>query len=287
MLLYLYVVNGKSEWMNEWMSEWTNERTNKRKNERTNECFFFFMAVWTPIRYVTLQFRDRVGASSLRYKTRAEITVLVREQKLYPVWTDGRMNEGTNEGKNAFRVALWTPIRYVTLHFRARQGAASLRYRSRAEITVLMWEQKPYPVWMDGRERTDERTEERMLFVWQCEHLSDMWLFTLGLGTAQLRSVTEIAPKSPFLCENRRPIRYGFHAGAKAIWHIKSEYGFSQSIPRNRNGHYRTQTGLTTTKQQLTNFIPQWNLVITLPIPSILYHATAILTVLIILAASE
>ena len=59
--------------------------------------------------------------------------------------------------------------------------------------------------------RTDQRTtnNERMLFVWQCEHLSDMWLFTLELGTAQLRSITEIAPKSPFLCENRSPTRYG------------------------------------------------------------------------------
>ena len=71
-------------------------------------------------------------------------------------------------------------------------------------------------------EQTKERTNERMLFVWQCEHLSHMWLFSLELGTAQLRPVTEISPKSPFLCVNRRPIRYGFHAGAKAIWHIIS-----------------------------------------------------------------
>ena len=97
-----------------------------------------------------------------------------------------RTNERTNERTNAFRVAVWTPIRYVTLHLRDRVGAASLRYRNRAEITVLMWKQKPYPVWTDGR------TEERMLFVWQCEHLSDMWLFTVELGTAQLRSITEI-----------------------------------------------------------------------------------------------
>ena len=43
--------------------------------------------VWTPIRYVTLQFRDRRGATSLCYRNRAEITVLyVCEQKPYPVW---------------------------------------------------------------------------------------------------------------------------------------------------------------------------------------------------------
>ena len=32
---------------------------------------------------------------------------------------------------------------YVTLHFRDQRGAASLRYRNRAKITVLMCEQKP------------------------------------------------------------------------------------------------------------------------------------------------
>ena len=34
---------------------------------------------------------------------------------------------------------------------------------------------------------------------------------------AQLRKVTEIVPKSLFLCVNRRPFRYGFNAGSKAI----------------------------------------------------------------------
>ena len=55
---------------------------------------------------------------------------------------DGRTDGRTNERTNAFRVAVWTPIRYVTLYFRARHGAASPRYRNRAEITVLMWEEK-------------------------------------------------------------------------------------------------------------------------------------------------
>ena len=35
---------------------------------------------------------------------------------------------------------------------------------------------------------------------------------------AQLHKVSEIAPKSLFLCVNRRPFRYGFSAGSKAIW---------------------------------------------------------------------
>ena len=37
------------------------------------------------------------------------------------------------------------------------------------------------------------------------------------IGAAQFRSVTEIVPKSPFLCVNRNSIRYDFGAGAKAI----------------------------------------------------------------------
>ena len=35
------------------------------------------------------------------------------------------------------------------------------------------------------------------------------WLSTFEIGEAQFRSVTEIAPKSPFLCVYRSPIRYG------------------------------------------------------------------------------
>ena len=42
---------------------------------------------------------------------------------------------------------VWTPIRYVTLHSSDRRGVASLRYRNRAQITVLMCKQKPYLVW--------------------------------------------------------------------------------------------------------------------------------------------
>ena len=37
-----------------------------------------------------------------------------------------------------------TPIQYVRRHFRDRRSAASLRYRNRAEITVLICGQKPY-----------------------------------------------------------------------------------------------------------------------------------------------
>ena len=43
------------------------------------------------------------------------------------------------------------PIRYVTLHFQDRRSAASLRYRNRAEITVLMFELKIYLKWFSRR----------------------------------------------------------------------------------------------------------------------------------------
>ena len=49
---------------------------------------------------------------------------------------------------------VWTPIRYVTLHFRDQRGAASLRYRNSAAKTVLMRVQKPYPVWFSCRRKS-------------------------------------------------------------------------------------------------------------------------------------
>ena len=49
--------------------------------------------------------------------------------------------------------------------------------------------------------------------------LSAMSRSTFEIGAAQLRSVTEIAPKSPFLCVNRSLNRYDFRGGAKTIRH--------------------------------------------------------------------
>ena len=53
---------------------------------------------------------------------------------------------------------------------------------------------------------------------------------TLEIGAAQLRSVAEIAPKSPFLCVNRSPsVPYGFSACAKAIRDSMNTYPISDS----------------------------------------------------------
>ena len=75
------------------------------------------------------------------------------------------------------------------------------------------------------------------------QNLSDMWRSTFKIGDAQLRSVTEIAPKSLFLCLNWRSIWNGFRAGVirdlkirgrrrqkKLRW--KSESAFFQSSSR-------------------------------------------------------
>jgi len=43
-------------------------------------------------------------------------------------------------------------------------------------------------------------------------------IILVEISLAQLRKVTEIAPKSLFLCVNRRAFRYGFSVGSKAIW---------------------------------------------------------------------
>ena len=45
------------------------------------------------------------------------------------------------------------PIRYVTLHFQDRRSAASLSYRNRAEITVLMCELKIHLKWFSRRRK--------------------------------------------------------------------------------------------------------------------------------------
>ena len=50
-------------------------------------------------------------------------------------------------------------------------------------------------------------------------------------GAAQLRSFTEIEPKSPYVCVNRSPIWYG--AGARAIIHYCVNIGFKYQCSLN------------------------------------------------------
>ena len=75
-------------------------------------------------------------------------------------------------------------------------------------------------------------------FTWRHEklspvlygHLSDMWLSTLKISAAQLRSVTEIAPPQPFLYVNRSPIWYDFHGGTQAIRYSVYTYPIYNSL---------------------------------------------------------
>ena len=78
-----------------------------------------------------------------------------------------------------FSGIVWTPIRYVTLHFKRSARCSFARYRNRAEISVLICEQKPYPLWFlcwrksypvlckhslrlsDGRQNTPQHLENR------------------------------------------------------------------------------------------------------------------------------
>lgn len=54
-------------------------------------------------------------------------------------------------------------------------------------------------------------------------NLSDVWPSTFISGAVQLRSVTEIAPKPPFLSMKRSPFRYCFRIGARANTHSASK----------------------------------------------------------------
>ena len=89
--------------------------------------------VWTPIRCVTLHFRDRRSFAPLQKSRRHNRSCL---------WTkspSGRIFEVAQKLSSI----VWTPIRYVTLHFRDRRGAASLRHGNRAATTVLCANRSP------------------------------------------------------------------------------------------------------------------------------------------------
>ena len=50
------------------------------------------------------------------------------------------------------------------------------------------------------------------LYLNMAPNLSNMWCSIFEISAVQIRSVTEIALKSPFLCVNRSPSRYGFRS---------------------------------------------------------------------------
>ena len=95
-----------------------------------------------------------------------------------------------------------------TLEIDAAQLRSVIRHRNRSATAVLVWtEAQSEMIFVAAQKLSD--------IVWT--HLSDIWLPTLEIGAAQLRSVTRNAPPQQFLCVNKRPIRYDFRGGAKAI----------------------------------------------------------------------
>ena len=73
---------------------------------------------------------------------------------------------------------IWTPIRYVTLNFRDRGGAVSLR----AEITVLMCEQKPSDlIFVPGDEDIRDLTKPRRRRQWERQKTMDLMRKTTTL----------------------------------------------------------------------------------------------------------
>ena len=70
-------------------------------------------------------------------------------------------------------VIVWPPIPYVT------PGAASLRYRNRAEIFVLICKQKPYPLWFSIRRKT---------YPVKCENSLNLTLPTIMLANTSSSS---------------------------------------------------------------------------------------------------
>ena len=48
----------------------------------------------------------------------------------------------------------------MTLHLRGRRAAASLRYRNRAEITVIVCVQKPHQVWFSYKSPGEDSAYE-------------------------------------------------------------------------------------------------------------------------------
>ena len=110
----------------------------------------------------------------------------------------------------------------MTLRLRDRRSAASFRYRNRTEITVLMCERKPFQYGFCAGAKAFRYSVNTFRI---CDSP------TLEIGAGQLRSVKEIAPKSPFLCVNRSPIQYGFCAGAKAFRYSVNTFRICDSPP--------------------------------------------------------
>ena len=131
-----------------------------------NFLFFDFSAI-----------RDQVVLR--RFKRIAIVTVNPNKSKAIDVDTTPNCLSCRHEKQSGI---LCTPIRYVTFHFSDRRGAASLRYRNRAEITaVFIDEQKPYPEY-DFWATTGYKFHRFSSDIWNRMMFCAFWKWQMELG---------------------------------------------------------------------------------------------------------
>ena len=156
---------------------------------------------------------------------------------------------------------VWTPIRYkknsVTLPFRDQRRAASLRYRNRAEITV------PY-VWTEALSGMVFVPAQKLsgIRVWTPIRYVTL-VFRDRRGAEQLRSVTEIAPKSPFLMCEQKPYLVWFSCQHKSYpvsgyEHLSDMWLSSLEIGAARSSFAPLQKSLQNHRSLCVNRSPIW-----------------------------
>ena len=146
-----------------------------------------------------LHFREQRGAASLRYRNRAEIIVIMREQKPYLVWFSCRHEELSGI------VNIWSDMWRFTLE---------KAWRSIAALQKSRWNHRYY-AWTEALSGMVFVPTRRAIRY--SEHLIRYVTLHFRESVAQHRCVTEIALKSSLLCVNRSSIWYGFRADEKAI----------------------------------------------------------------------
>ena len=162
---------------------------------------YLFVPTPKDIRYVIRRNTYRICGSPLWraarcsfacYRNRDEITVLVCEEKPYPLWFSCRH-------KLKLSGIAWTPIQYVTdftFVISVTQQSCVTEIEPNSPFLCV----KRIPIRYGFRAGT-KAIHYGMNIYSICDSLLSRW------ARRSCRCVTEIEPKSPFLCMNRSPIR--------------------------------------------------------------------------------
>ena len=109
---------------------------------------FYIKIKWIKIRYWSYP-TDLKDESYFCPKKNSTIKILVRD-----LWVKGcylrhvhTISDGFSWRHEKPPGIVSTSIRYVTLYFWDRRGAASLRHINHAALPIFVYEQNPYPVW--------------------------------------------------------------------------------------------------------------------------------------------